>query len=285
MDDLRVAAVCMNAEVGEVKKNLDRIETFVFEASAKGAGIVCFPELSVTGYTLKRPTEVYKSYNPVKATDQLIRMAQDANLVLIAGLIELSAGERPYITQVVAGPEGLIGLYRKAHLSPAEKEIYLAGQEIKTYNFASTSFGVELCYEAHFPEISTILALMGSDILFFPHASPKGDPKGKSQSWMRHLPARAFDNGVFVVACNQVGKTVEGLSFPGVALVLGPDGQILEKYAGTGEKILFADLKADHLQEIRQHRMKYFIPQRRPDLYEKILKESYPVEPVNPVTR
>jgi predicted amidohydrolase len=272
MDDLRVAAVCMNAEVGKVKKNLDRIESFVLEASVKRAKIICFPELSVTGYTLKRPTEVYNSYVPMKATDRLIQMAKDANVVVIAGVIELSPGKKPYIVQVVAGPEGLMGLYRKTHLSPAEKEIYQAGQEIKPYSFRKTTFGVEICYEAHFPEISTILSLMGADILFFPHASPKGDPKGKWQSWLRHLPGRAFDNGVFVVACNQVGKTVEGLSFPGVALVLGPDGQTLDKYVGTGEGILFADLKADHLREIRQHRMKYFIPQRRPDLYKKIVK-------------
>lgn len=275
MDDLRIAAICMHAPLGEVGKNLDRIESLVSEASEEGASIVCFPELSVTGYTLKRPAEVYKESAPDKIMDRLVELAHKAHLVLIAGLIEVSDAKKPYITQVIAGPEGLIGLYRKTHLPPAEKGVYQAGQNIEIYNFGNITFGVALCYETHFPEISAVLALMGADILFFPHASPRGDPKGKFQSWMRHLPARAFDNGVFVVACNQVGKTVEGFSFPGVALVLGPDGQILEKYAGTGGEILFADLKADHLQEIRQHRMKYFIPQRRPDLYRKIV-EDYP---------
>ena len=275
MDDIRIAAVCMHAPLGEVEKNLDRIESLVSEASGEGASIVCFPELSVTGYTLKRPADVYKGAAPDKIMDRLVELAREARLVLIAGLIEVSDAKKPYITQVIAGPEGLIGLYRKTHLSPAEKGVYQAGQDIEVYNFGNITFGVALCYETHFPEISAVLALKGADILFFPHASPRGDPKGKFQSWMRHLPARAFDNGVFVVACNQAGKTVEGFSFPGVALVLGPDGQILEKYAGTGGEILFADLKADHLQEIRQHRMKYFIPQRRPGLYRKIV-EDYP---------
>lgn len=273
MDDIRIAAVCMHAPLGEVEKNLDRIESLVSEASGEGASIVCFPELSVTGYTLKRPAEVYKGSGADKIIDRLVELAREAHLVLIAGLIEISDTKKPYITQVIVGPEGLIGLYRKTHLSPAEQGVYQAGQDIDVYNFGNITFGVALCYETHFPEISAVLALMGADILFFPHASPRGDPKGKFQSWMRHLPARAFDNGVFVVACNQVGKTVEGFSFPGVALVLGPDGQILEKYAGAGGKILFADLKADHLQQIRQHRMKYFIPQRRPGLYEKIAED------------
>ncbi|MBE9572362.1 MAG: nitrilase, partial [Proteobacteria bacterium] len=92
---------------------------------------------------------------------------------------------------------------------------------------------------------------------------------------MRHLPARAFDNGVFIVACNQVGSNSDDLLFPGVALVLGPDGQILAKYTGREERILFVDLKADYLEDVRLHRMKYFIPQRRPGLYRKIV-EDYP---------
>jgi len=275
MDDCRIAAVCMHAPLGEVGKNLDRIEALVSEASGEGASIVCFPELSVTGYTLKRPAEVYKGSGADKIMDRLVELARGAHLVLIAGIIEVSDAKKPYITQVIAGPEGLIGLYRKTHLSPAEKGVYQAGQDIEVYNFGNTTFGVALCYETHFPEISAILALKGADILFFPHASPRGDPKGKFQSWMRHLPARAFDNGVFVVACNQVGSNSDGFLFPGVALVLGPDGKILAKYTGREEKILFVDLKADYLEDVRLHRMKYFIPQRRPGLYDKIV-EDYP---------
>lgn len=272
MEDVRVAAVCMNSEPGQVNRNLDRIRSLVFEASGEGAEIVCFPELSVTGYVLEHPEKVYIGADPAWTLERLLQVAKEARLVVIAGMIELCPGMRPWITQVIAGPEGVIGRYRKTHLSPAEKGSYKSGQEIKAYTFGNTAFGVALCYEAHFPEISTVLTLLGADILFFPHASPRGDPEGKSQSWLRHLPSRAFDNGAFLVACNQVGDTTEGFSFPGVALVLGPDGQILAKYTGDEERVLFADLKADELRSTREHRMKYFIPQRRPELYKKIVE-------------
>jgi N-carbamoylputrescine amidase len=116
------------------------------------------------------------------------------------------------------------------------------------------------------------MALIGADILFVPHASPRGNPEEKLQSWLRHLEARAFDNGVFVLACNQVGKTEEGFWFPGVAVVLGPDGRVLAKYVGEEEKILFATLDAEMLHDVRLHRMKYFLPQRRPELYKRILQ-------------
>ncbi|MBW2359248.1 MAG: nitrilase [Deltaproteobacteria bacterium] len=258
MENIKVAAVCMNAAPGEIEKNLMRIQSFVLKAAANGADMVCFPELSVTGYVLNRPSDVYKAMDPGKVLDQLIHMARESGVVLIVGLIEISEGRKPYITQMVTGPEGLMGLYRKTHLSPAEENVYQAGQQIMTFIHGNTTFGVQLCYEAHFPEISTLTALMGADVLFIPHASP------------RHLTARAFDNGVFLVACNQAGKTSEGFSFPGVALALRPDGQILARYAGKRENILFAELEAAVLQDIRQHRMKYFLPQRRPDLYRKI---------------
>lgn len=268
---MKVAAVCMKSPPGRIEKNLERIQSFVFEAAHKGAEMVCFPELCVTGYVLKHPEKVYITVGPGNIKDRLTHIARKAGVVLIAGLVEVSAGAKPFIGQVIIGPEGLIGLYRKTHLSPAERDVYQAGQKIETFSYGDTTFGVQLCYEAHFPEISTLTAVMGADILFMPHASPRGTPKEKLESWLRHLTARAFDNGVFLVACNQVARAAEGFSFPGVALVLGPDGRILARYKGEKEKILFAELKADVLEDIRQHRMKYFLPYRRPDLYGKIV--------------
>ena len=114
------------------------------------------------------------------------------------------------------------------------------------------------------------MALGGADIIFVPHASPRGEPDSKLKSWLRHLRARAFDNGFYVVACNQVGRTREGFDFPGVAVALGPDGRIISSYTGKDERILLADISEEVLEDVRKHRMKYFLPNRRPELYNKI---------------
>jgi predicted amidohydrolase len=191
-------------------------------------------------------------------------------IVLMAGIVEVvDAGSLPYITQIIAGPNGLIGAYRKTHLGPTETATYRPGQKIDVFKTGKTTFGVQLCYEGHFPEISTQMALMGADMLFIPHASPRGAPEEKLESWMRHLPARAFDNGIFVIACNQVGACGGGLTFPGVAVIFGPDGRLLARYVGIREHILYADLRDESLQNVRRHRMRYFLPERRPLLYEK----------------
>lgn len=270
MNNLKVAAVCMNAEPGKVQKNLDRIRFLTLEAARKGAEVVCFPELSATGYTLKNVGLIYEELNSSAVIDRLLAIAKDAHVLLLAGLIEFSSQEGPFITQVIAGPDGLIGRYRKSHLSWNEKGIYKPGQGIEIFSYQGARFGIQLCYEAHFPEISTIMALKGADILFIPHASPRGDAQGKLNSWSRHLTARAFDNGVFVVACNQVGHTEEGFYFPGVAVVIGPDGQVLATQTVRDEAILYATLEAGMLTDVREHRMKYFLPGRRPELYGKL---------------
>ena len=159
-------------------------------------------------------------------------------------------------------------LHRKTHLGPPEKGRYQAADSLKTFSVHGTTIGIQLCYETHFPDISTTMALQGAEILFCPHASPRGSGEEKRESWLRHLPARAFDNGVFLVACNQVGTTSAGLSFPGVALVLGPDGRMDAAFTGDSEKVLIVSLKSRDLSAVRQNRMSYFLRHRRPSLYD-----------------
>jgi len=267
MRDLLVAAVCMHSEPGEVEMNLERMESFVHEASERSAGAVLFPELSISGYTLKEPERIYDLAWSRRILEKIVRMAHDARLVIMAGMVEILQEGRPRIAHAVAGPDGLLGVYRKTHLSPPEKEKYREGDSLEVYHDGGLNFGLELCYESHFPEISTVLSLKGAEVLFMPHASPRGNPEEKMKSWLRHMPGRAFDNGVFVVACNQVGKTPEGLFFPGVVVALDPQGRILESYTGNEEKMVFVELKAETLHETRSHRMKYFLPHRRPELY------------------
>ena len=84
---------------------------------------------------------------------------------------------------------------------------------------------------------------------------------------MRHLTARAFDNGLFVMACNQVGENDAGLSFPGVAVAIGPDGNLIDEKLSDTDAMLVVDLDADALKAVREHPMRYFLPNRRPDLY------------------
>lgn len=272
MDDLTVAAACMKSEPGRIERNLERIRAIAMEAAARGADMVCLPELSVTGYSLTAPESLCGGLNGRVLIERLIRIAEASNLVILAGLVEHREGDPPYIGHVAAGPEGLLAVHRKTHLSPMERGVFSPGDHVGVFTWRNTTFGIQLCYEAHFPEISTVMALKGAEVLFIPHASPRGDGEQKRSSWMRHLPGRAFDNGVFVVAVNQVGDTEGGFDFPGAIVILGPDGREMAHYAGKEEKIVFARLRNEDLDAVRRHRMRYFIPRRRPDLYRAVVE-------------
>jgi N-carbamoylputrescine amidase len=259
---------------GDVDGNLGKTERFVLQAASRGAEIVCFPELSISGYTLRSPESLGAAPRGEKIVRTLEALSRSAKMLILAGYVEVAENGEPFICHVVAGPEGLIGRYRKTHLSPQEKEVFRPGDDLPTYFHQGVAFGVQLCYETHFPEISTILALQGAEILFLPFASPRGTPDEKLRSWSRHLPGRAYDNSVFVVACNQAGGHAGGLSFPGVSLILDPAGRLIAGRAQEEEGMLFADLKADDLAQTRSHRMKYFLPSRRPELYRALLSQT-----------
>ncbi|MBN1849186.1 MAG: nitrilase [Deltaproteobacteria bacterium] len=269
MKNMKIAAVCMEAHPYAIDRNLNHIADFSRKAADKGVEIICFPELSITGYILDNPSDVYSESISQEIIERVSQMARAINLVILAGMIEKTQRAKPYISQVVATPQGILGIYRKTHLSPPEKKFFHAGNYLSSYSYGGVIFGVQLCYDAHFPEISTKMALEGVEIIFIPHASPRGTPDEKIQSWLRHLPARAFDNSVFLVACNQVGRYKNDLSFPGTAMVLNPVGNIIESYSGTQEKMIITDLKENDWREIRNHRMKHFLPHRRPELYSK----------------
>lgn len=265
--DIRIAAVIMNSGVGETARNLRHMECWTFAALENRAAVVCFPELSITGYHVREPIGQAAETIPGPSTDYLQGVARKTGLTILAGLAEKDGAGRCYASHVVISPAGITGCYRKIHLGPAEKRFFTAGDTVPVFEAHGLTFGIQLCYDAHFPELATAMALKGADVIFLPHASPRNTPEEKLRSWMRHLPARAYDNSVFVVACNPCGDNGQSLSFPGVAVAVSPSGEVLQSCGGYGEQLLIVDLKADLLEDIRSHRMKYFLPNRRPDVY------------------
>lgn len=267
MQDIRIAAVVCSAELGRPDENLRKTADFVEKARAQGANIVCFPELNLTGYTQHPDIGPSAQTIPGALSRSVLELAAASGLAILAGMAEKRADGRIHASHLIALPDGTLGVYRKLHLAPLEKKTYAPGDEIPLYRFQNLRFGVQLCYDAHFPELSTRMALDGADILFMPHASPRGMAVEKHNSWLRHLTARAFDNAVFVIACNQTGLNAKGLSFPGNAVVIDPSGHVIARRLSGREGILLADLKADELKRVRNSPMHYFLPNRRSDIW------------------
>ena len=80
--------------------------------------------------------------------------------------------------------------------------------------------GMQLCLESHMPELALEQSRQGAFLIAMGFASPREAPHEKLERWMRYLPARAYDNGVYVVAANQSGCSESGRDFPAVALAI-----------------------------------------------------------------
>lgn len=267
MQDIRIAAVIFNSPIGQIQKNIDRMGRWVKEAKEQDAAIVCFPELNISGYSTHE--DIIKTAEPIPgvASQHVLQMAQRHQITILAGLVEKDETGRVFASHLVSAPDGICGVYRKIHIAPPERRLFSPGSEVPLFETFGVKFGIQLCYDVHFPELSTRMAVEGADVIFMPHASPRGSPSEKFNSWMRHLAARAFDNGLFVVACNQTGDNQKGLDFAGISVVLGPDGAILKKELSNEEAIIVVTLSSENLTRVRDHRMRYFIPNRRPEIY------------------
>jgi len=268
MQDIRIAAVIFNSALNQVQQNLDRMQPWIGKAKKEGADLICFPELNVSGYSTDPVIRDSAESIPGPISRQLEHMAQASQIVILAGMAEKDKNGRIFASHLVVTPTEISGVYRKLHIAPPERTVFSPGKQVPLFNNLGINFGIQLCYDAHFPELSTRMAVDGVDVIFMPHASPRGTPQEKFDSWMRHLTARAFDNGVFIVACNQLGENHRGLDFPGLAVVIGPSGNVLQDETTDREGMLVADLKADELSAVRSHKMRYFLPNRRPGLYE-----------------
>lgn len=277
MQDVTIAAVQMRSIVGDFESNPESIDRIMGEAVAKGAKIVCFPELSVSGYNVyertgepARGTRVPTGVQiPSPTTDALESIAARHDAWMLVGLLEIDSSGITYNTQLVVSPEGIQGKYRKTHVPTTEIRTWRHGDELPVFEHPKVRFGVEICYDTHFPEVSTALSNQGAELIFMPHASGGDEPaQDKQTRWERYVPARAYDNTVYAAICNQVGDNEAGQVFEGVTFICDPTGKLIaESKDGSEESITIANLSADALTEARKVPETFFRHFRRPEKY------------------
>jgi len=270
MQDLRIALVQMRSRVGDTDGNLASIERFTKEAATEKVDILCFPELCACGYNAGDGSIPDPEPLDGDSVQHLEEIARESCTTLLAGLLERDESGIVYNTQVICGPQGLVGRYRKTHVPTSEIDTWRHGSDLPVFVHPKARYGMEICYDSHFPEVSTILAEKGAEILFLPHASSLAEETAaaKKARWLRYVPARAYDNTVYVAICNQVGDNGAGREFAGVTFICNPLGEIIaEAHSSTEEEVVIADLKAAELERARSVAEHFFRHFRRPELY------------------
>jgi len=276
MEKLNIALVQMQALVGDTENNLNKIKNFVEDAHKHNADLICFPELAVQGYT-KEKTSALAEEIPGLSANYLCSLAQKNNIIIIVGFIEKSETEKPYITQLICYPDASIYKYRKTHLGISEEPYFTPGNELPVFRSSKVDFAVQICWDLHFPEVSTIYSLKGAELIFAPHASPTivGD---RREIWLKYLRARAYDNSVFIASCNLIGENGSGSEFCGGILVIDPKGQVIGEDFNNRESMLLVDLPNEQINKIRREERKsmrnsFYLEYRRPELYRDLTKK------------
>jgi predicted amidohydrolase len=284
--NVRVAAVCVDTKPGELENNLATIERWSASAAEAGAKLVLFQELSLSGFVPNHPIGDHERWLksalqaartmaqpiPGPAIERVVDVAARRKILIATGLLE-DAGNVLYNTHVLAGPDGLLGIWRKMHVPMYEMPFYNGGGQPTVVDTPIGRIGVNICFDALLPESTRLLAVQNVEIVLFPFAAdpPPVSPQGWAKWAAPTLQARCVENGIFGVACNYVGKVecagVEQI-FPGGSLVVGPRGEVLQEWPHESGKpgIILADLTAESLREARAE-PHYLFRFRRPELY------------------
>ncbi|MCP4116984.1 MAG: nitrilase [Desulfobacteraceae bacterium] len=270
MERFRIALVQMDASQGKAK-NLEKIGEFAVRAAQNRAEIICFPELSVTGYERHRPAPLAETI-PGASSTAVSRLSRTHRIIILAGLIE-KADNHLYITHMAAFPDGRVETYRKTHPGSNERAVFSKGNRLPVFHAKDNlgnrvTFAMGICYDMHFSEIAAIYSLKGAQILFAPHASPLGG-EGRIAVWDRYLGARAYDNTLYVAACNHLGHGENNKSYgSGIGLWDPRTARLLKKCIDGKDAILFYDLDLATLAKRRTRESKtFYLKDRREDLY------------------
>ena len=298
MQNIRAASVQFNHAPGDKAVNVGKIRAFVKDAAAEKVDLIVFPEMCITGYWHVRNLshdEIDALAEPVPSgpsTQELLTLAKEHNMTIGAGLVERAEDGTLYNTYVVAMPNGQVARHRKIHCFISEH--MASGNEYTVFDIPQgCRVGVLICYDNNIIENVRITALKGAEVLLAPHQtggcnSPSPhcmgliDPKlwenrmahpeaieaelrgPKGRGWlMRWLPARAHDNGMFLIFSNGVGIDDNEVR-TGNAMILGPYGETLVETWKAADDMVVADLDASLLDMCTGRR---WIKSRRPDLY------------------
>lgn len=296
---MKLAVAQFQPKDGDKAYNLSIIKSLCKKAKAQGAEVVSFHEMCITAYTFTKNlsrTELIEIAEEVptgNSSQQLIQIAKEFDLIILAGLVEKSE-DKIYNTYICVNKEGVISKFRKLH--PFINPNIEPGAEYVLFDILGWKCSILICYDNNIIENVRAVTLMGAELIFAPHVTGctpshmpgrgfvpdhfwqnrHSDPVAlrqefngpKGRGWLMHwLPSRAYDNGVFFAFTNPIGY--DGIHLKnGNSMIIDPYGEILEEIQSFENEIITTYLDKDKIQKSGGFRYRNA---RRPDLYQHIL--------------
>jgi predicted amidohydrolase len=213
--------------------------------------LVVFPELHLFGDEdpdLQRAEMLQASAEPLDGprVKELKQLAKGLNIWLVPGSVcERGPEGQLFNTQLVLSPEGeLAGYYRK--IFPWRPfEPYDPGDKFTTVDLPGIGrVGLNICYDAWYPEVSRQLAWMGAEVIL--NVVKTTTPDRKQELIL--AKANAIVNQVFMVSVNCAGPTGQGRS-----IIVDPEGNTLAEAMDDLPQLLTAELDLAAVDRVRTH--------------------------------
>ncbi|RYM02713.1 carbon-nitrogen hydrolase family protein [Sporolactobacillus sp. THM7-7] len=261
-----VSCVQMEPKLLDVEYNLQKMCQFIDEIMErnKNTDLIIFPELITSGYECGNQfhnlAEIVKNG---KSMNVIGKMAEKYDTNIIYGFPERDerSGDL-YNSCVYISDKGKVeGVYRKVHLFDTEKIYFKKGSKFPIFNTRFGKIGIMICWDTAFPEVARIYALKGAELLV---VSTNWE-KPYSDDWDLVTRSRAFDNCVYLVAANRIGKDKK-LSFFGHSKIIGPLGKQIKGLDQEVEGFISSELDLERSKQLRKQYYTFF-EDRMPKLY------------------
>ena len=273
---MTVIAACQLAlAIGDVAANRAAAAAAVEEAARAGAGLVVLPELCDTGYVFSGAEEARALAAPAASSPTLRewhRLSMQYATAIAGGFCELGDDGRPYNSAAVVGADGVLAVYRKAHLWDAEKLVFTPGDgPPPVVGLPFGRVGLMICYDLEFPEWVRLAALGGADLIAAPVNWPAAAvPPGERPSEVVKAQADASVNGVFIAVADRC-RDERGVSWVGGTIIVGPDGYPLAgPVVADRPSVITASCDLGRARDKHVSAHNDVLTDRRPGLYQPV---------------
>jgi omega-amidase len=221
------------------ERNFRRVRELLEQSPAKPGGLVALPEMFASGFSMN----IGKiAEGPERATHRFLsELARQYQCTLVGGMAVAAEKGRGANLAVVATPQGEIAAtYSKLHpYSPGkEKQHYIAGDAIVTFEWNELTVAPLICYDLRFPEAFRRATRRGAQVLVV----IANWPSPRVEHWVTLLRARAIENQAYVLGVNRCGNDPY-LPYPGRSVIVDYRGNVLAD-AGDVEGVIAADVDA-----------------------------------------
>ncbi len=266
--------------VGEDReKNVEKGIDFLVGAADRGAGIICFPEMSFCRFfpQYHADPQYFSWAEPVPGP--LVEKFREAcakhGIAAIINMYEKVGQGQYYDCSPVIGSDGqLLGKSQMMHIAELpnynEKYYYWEGRTgYPVYEDNGLKFGIAICYDRHFPEQMRILALKGAQVIFVPTATSLTDLKN---IWEVEMQAVSVGNQLFTAVTNHCG-TDDKIEYFGKSFITGPNGEIISMAGEEKEELLVIEIDTDDIDKAKISLP--FFRDRRPETYDDLIDVDY----------